>query len=147
MIEILVVFALIAIVGAFTLIFSMDAYRGSNFRSDRDLFVAGLQRARAQAMNNVCSDVLCSDGSPHGVKILSNGTYVIFEGANYASRHQNSDSIFKFNTATTTTSNEIVFSALSGHTSVDTIVLTGQGHSSTIKLNTEGRICWDDASC
>ena len=147
MIEIVVVFGLIAVVGAFTLIFSMDAYRGSSFRSDRDLFVAGLQRARALSMNNMCSDSLCSDGSSHGVKILSNGTYVIFEGANYASRHQNTDSIFKFNTATTTTFNEIVFSALFGTASVDTIVLTGQGHSSTIKLNTEGRICSDNPSC
>ena len=77
MIEILVVIGLFAIAGGFALWVSMESYRGSSFFADRDMFVAVLQRARAEAVNNVCLGAGCTDGKPHGVHIQSDAYILI----------------------------------------------------------------------
>jgi prepilin-type N-terminal cleavage/methylation domain-containing protein len=147
MIEVLLVMALIALVGAFALFVSLDTYRSSSFRSDRNLLVAALQRARAQAMNNICFDdggatFTCADGKPHGVKILSN-QIVVFQGSTYTGRDVAVDAPFKTNVTTVSGASEVVFSQLSGTSTVSTITLTDQsGHSSAISINSEGKIAW-----
>lgn len=142
MIELLIVFALVAIAGAFALFVSMDTLRASTLRSDRNLYVSALQRARAQAMNNICASAGCADGKAHGVKIESDGRFIIFEGASFASRDQTLDSVFRFTTATTTDLAEVVFAQLSGNSANATIHLSGEGHTSDISVSTDGRISW-----
>jgi Tfp pilus assembly protein FimT len=139
--EILVVMGLCIVVGGFALFVSMETYRGSNFHADRNLLVAALQRARAQSMNNMCSGT-CTDGKPHGVKILSNNTITLFQGASYATRDNAYDSVFTMNVATTTAVTEVVFTQLSGGATPAMIVLTGSDKISTTTVSAEGQITW-----
>jgi prepilin-type N-terminal cleavage/methylation domain-containing protein len=144
MIEVLVVIGMIVLVGGFALFVSMESYRGSAFRSDRDLLVSVLQHARAQAMNNICLGT-CADGRPHGVHIQSDA-YTIFqdEGSGY-----DEDDVLNasFESSTIVVKNpttlDIIFDQLSGNTSPSTVTLTdAAGHSSTISVNAEGQITW-----
>src|SRR4051812_38879538 len=68
LIEILVVMGLLVLMSGFGLFVSMETYQGSNFSCDRSLFVAALQRARAQAIHNMCYGT-CTDGVAHGVHV------------------------------------------------------------------------------
>lgn len=140
--EVIVVMGIFAMVGGFALFVSMETFRGSNFRSDRDLLVATLQRARAQSMNNVCLGT-CTDGKPHGVKILPDNTLVIFQGATYETRDTSVDAVFTMNTATMTGTDEFVFSQLSGTSTAAEVALTDpSGRISTTTVNVEGKISW-----
>ena len=148
MIEILVVFALIAIVGAFALFVSMDTYRGSSFRSDRDLLISTLERARAQAMSNICAGSSCADGSAHGVHIESD-KYVLFQGTAYVASDPINAPFASTPFITKTGLTDVIFSQLTGNPiSGGTITLSDQaGHSSKITITSVGRICSDDPSC
>lgn len=141
--EVLVVMGIFVIVGGFSLFVSMETYRGSSFRSDRDLLVATLQRARAQAMNNVCIGA-CSDGTKHGMHIQSD-KYIIFQtNSDFADRDSAQDAPFESNTSITKNPStlDIVFSQLSGATTATTLTLTGGGHTSVISIGSEGQITW-----
>jgi len=148
LIEVLVVIGIFFLIGGFALFVSMDAFRGSSFRSDRDLLVSALQRARAQAMNNIClgSAADCSDGKPHGVHIQSD-KYVIFQGDPYSSTDPFNVS---FDSSTAVTKNpptpmDIIFEQLSGNTSCSPtceITLTQGSKASTITVTDNGRIWW-----
>ena len=130
-----------AIVGGFALFVSQETYRGSNFRSDRDLLVATLQRARAQAMNNICFGT-CTDGKPHGVHIESD-KYIVFQGSTYDSSDSNNATFQStITTAKTPSTLDIVFSQLSGTTTAIAVTLVGGGHTSVISIGSEGQITW-----
>lgn len=144
MLEVLVVMGMFVLVGGFALFVSMETFRGSNFRSDRDLLVAVLQRARAQAMNNICFGTGCTDGKPHGVHIDSDA-YVIFQdnGSGYDPGDSNNAS---FESTVTTIKDpltlDVVFEQLSGNSGSATIELKGGGHTSVISIGSEGQISW-----
>ena len=139
--EILVVMGMFALVAGFALFVSMETYRGSNFRSDRDLLVAALQRARAEAMNNICLGT-CADGKPHGVHIQSD-KYVVFQGSVYDSSDANNAAFQSTVTSTKTPATlDIIFSQLSGTTTATAVTLTGSGHTSVISIGSEGQITW-----
>lgn len=141
MLEMLVVMGILALVGGFALFVSMETYRGSNFRSDRDLLVATLERARAQAMNNVCVGT-CTDGKPHGVHIQSD-EYVLFQGSAYdVSDSTNSTFASNTNVTKNPATLDIVFSQLSGTTSAKSITLSSGQGTSTISVESSGRIIW-----
>ncbi len=148
MLEVLVVMGIFVLVGGFALLVSMESFHGSNFRTDRNTLIAALQRARAQAVNNICLGPVCTDGKPHGVKILPGGSIVIFEGATYATRDAGVDAIFHTNAAAMSGANEFVFSQLSGTTSCASgcaVTMTDQaGHISTATTSAEGRIYWSN---
>ena len=82
MLEMLVVVGMFFLLAGFGLVVNMDAYRSTDFRSERDLFVALLQRARSQSMSNMCAGSVCEDGLPHGVHIEAD-RYVAFQGGVY----------------------------------------------------------------
>ena len=135
-------------VGGLALFVSMETYHGSSFRSDRDLLVAALQHARAQAMNNICLGTGCTDGKPHGVYIQSD-KYIVFQGGTYNSSDSNNAEFDSTITTTKTPSTlEIVFSQLSGTTSCSNecaVTLTDQsGHVSIATTTAEGRIYWSN---
>jgi Tfp pilus assembly protein FimT len=142
LLEILIVIAMSMLVGGFALFVSMETFRGSTFHSDRNLLVATLQRARAQAVNNVCIGV-CTDGKPHGVHIQSD-TYVLFQGSSYSASDP-LNAVFESSVTTikTPATLDIVFSQLSGATSAATVTLSdAAGRSSVITINAEGQITW-----
>lgn len=143
MLEVVVVMAIFILVTGFTLLFTMDAFRGSTFQSDRDLFVALLQRARAQSISNICNAAGCTDGKPHGVKI-NGSTYVLFEGESFAARDASADSLFDASVAVTRSGDtEVVFTQLAGTTTVAReFVFKNSEHISTTTVWTNGRIFW-----
>jgi prepilin-type N-terminal cleavage/methylation domain-containing protein len=152
LIELIVVMALVTIVAGFGLILSMESYRGDSFRSERDTLVATLQKARGQAINNMCFGTTCTGGKPHGVH-LGLHQYVVFQGSSYATRDAAYDDVTSaryLGLATTSPSlTDIVFSQLAGTTTpspggVTTISIidsAGSG-SSVISINPEGQISW-----
>lgn len=152
LIEILVVVAIFAIIAAFGMMLSFDSYRSSNFRNDRNLLIAALQRARAQSMNNICLGTCAgNEGMKHGVKIITPAppatpTYVIFQTTDsYTSgRDAAQDVVFQAAPATTRTdSDEVVFEQLTGAIPTQvTMTLTGSGRTSVITINTQGAISW-----
>lgn len=146
--EILVTMGIFIMVGGFALFVSMETYRGASFRSDRDLLIAALQRARAQAMNNTCFGAGCADGEAHGVHIQSD-KYVIFQGNTYNSGDPNNAAFDSTITTTKTPATlDIVFSQLSGTTSCSSecgVTLTDQaGHVSVATTTAEGRVYWSN---
>ena len=143
LIEVLVVFGLIAIVGGFVLLMSMDTYRASSYRADRNLLVAILERARAQAVSNLCIGAGCANGKPHGVS-LQGSQYVLFQGPSFATRDPSIDNAFEASPLVTRTGlTEVVFSQLSGTTMAGTITLSdASGYTSLITLSADGQITW-----
>ena len=143
MLEVLVVLGMFAIVAGFGLFVSMETFRGSNFHSDRDLLVALLQRARAQAVNNMCTGSACTDGVPHGVHIETD-KYVLFQGSAYSSSDPLNSTFSANPSVTRPASQDVIFAQLTGNTSATSIALSGGGRSSTISISAQGQITWDN---
>lgn len=161
LIELVIVISIIIIVGGIGLFFGLDTLRGYSFHSDRDVLVSALQHARAEAMANICRGSDCdAGGKPHGVYIdTANRKYIIFQGANYASRDSDQDAPVDANSLTTWKGvNEVVFAELSGDaSSADSspdcaseaepicIILGDQAaRTSAITVNSEGQIVWSN---
>ena len=154
LIEIVVVISLISIIGGLAMLMSMDTFRNSAIRDERDVLVSTLQRARSMAVNNICSGnaSVCvnalgnSDGKPHGVHIQP-GSYVIFQGDSYIASDPANETVQSNAKGATVTSTggDPVFKQLSGivNAPVD-ITIEGAGHKSIISVNQEGRIAWED---
>jgi prepilin-type N-terminal cleavage/methylation domain-containing protein len=147
LIEILVVVGLVVILSGLALFVSMDSFRGSNFRTERDLIVSILQHARALSINNVCDGAGCVNGLPHGLHV-ANDSYVLFQGSTYNSADINNVAFERnnlFSLSGFLTTNDVLFLQLEGTTTCSTCDLTisdGAGHSSTISVSAEGRIAW-----
>ncbi len=147
LIEILIVFGLIALLGGLVLFVSMDTFRGTTFRSERDVVVGLLQHARAQAMHNICNGASCTNGMPHGVHV-QNDAYIMFQGATYnptAATNARFDADTSFVHSGYLATNDIFFSQLSGTTSCgvcDLTIADTTGRSSTITVSGSGQILW-----
>lgn len=142
LIEILVVLGLVAIVGGFSVTMSVDSFRKQIFRSDRDLLVSALHRARALAISNTCFGATCRTGAPHGVRI-EQGRLVIFQGDSFDPSDEYNEVIEMTGGALVTGSPEIVFQPLSGLvTAPGEIVITDTGIVSTTTVGSEGQIFW-----
>ena len=152
LIEILVVLGLLAIIGSFGLIMSMDTLRGNGFRNEQDTLVSALQRARNLAMNNMCFGSGCTEGQPHGVHIEADPgshlvkSYTVFQGTYVADDNLNETIAPADNTIflNATSTAEVVFGQLSGNVSpeVDITINDKAGHTSTVHVNSEGQISW-----
>ncbi|MEN9390285.1 MAG: hypothetical protein RLZZ283_385 [Candidatus Parcubacteria bacterium] len=139
------VIGLVGVVASFGLFLSWESYEATLFKSDRDILVSALHRARSQAVNNMCFDPVCTDGSAHGVYIdTANHQYIVFEGASYATRHAGVDQVYDGTPSVTVAGpTEIVFTELSGAATPGSIVLTFvSGKTSTIDVTSEGRVTW-----
>ncbi len=135
--EILLVLGLMAILFSLGLLVSMDFYRQKILGAERDIVVAVLKRARNEAQNNI-------NQSSHGVYLGSASNYVIFQGNTYASRNTNFDEMFSRSGGIVLNGpSELAFSSLDGSSSVSgTISISNGIQTSTISVNTEGRIDW-----
>lgn len=136
LIEILVVLGIFIFIASFALVVSMDSYHGYNFRTEQDLLLGVLQKARSQAVANV-------NQKPHGVFLDASSTqYTLFQGTDYSHRDTSFDLVFKGNSGyslsgTTST----VFTQLSGTTTPATVTLDDHTHPIfNICINSEGQI-------
>jgi prepilin-type N-terminal cleavage/methylation domain-containing protein len=148
LIEVVIVIGLIVIIAAFTLVVSLDDYRGYGFRNERDVVVAVLQKARSQAINNMCFGDSCTDGVPHGVYFGTPGKYVIFQGAGYNPTDEWNEVIVAENNAVSVSGmDRVTFDRLSGDATIfppaSTLVFTDErGKESIFTIEDNGRISW-----
>jgi Tfp pilus assembly protein FimT len=145
--EVLIVASLAIIIMALGLAMSMDAFRGFSFRNDRDAAVAALQRARTQAVNNVCLGLVCDDGKKHGIEFdAGKKEFTVFQGDDYASRDTAVDETIKFESSATyvdpsSTIFDIVFDQLSGNATAGKLILKDTaGREAAIEINSVGQI-------
>ncbi len=143
LIEILVVMGLFVILAGFGLFVSMDSFRGYMFRNERDVVISLLQKARSQAINNMCFGGGCTGGKAHGVH-FGPGQYVVFQGLSYVSRDSAVDEVTPVeNNASSVVGSDVIFSPLAATTSSATVTVSGtDGHTSIISIATEGQITW-----
>src|SRR5690242_12740236 len=72
LIEMLVAMAVLAVVIKLGLFLSLDFYKGTSYRSEKDVIISVLQKARSQSMNNI-------DQVQHGVHFTDPLKYIIFQ--------------------------------------------------------------------
>ena len=151
LVEIVIVLALVAVVGSVSLFFGLDSFRAYAFHSDRDLLVATLEHARAEAIGNQCqanSESVCVDGRPHGVRIDADRIHLFQTVAampDYTHRDASVDAVFVSNEHTTFGGDsEVVFSQLSGDVATPAAITVTEagGRISTITIGAEGQISW-----
>ncbi len=138
LIEILVVIGILVILSSLGLLVSLDFYRSYAFNSERDLAVAALQKARSQSLANI-------NQAAHGVKIISSGKYVIFEGDSYSAGSSSNLDLPADPSITASGSGEIVFEQISGRAvggQKQFILSDPKGRTAQITINPEGGIEW-----
>jgi len=138
------------IITAFGLVMNMNAFRGFSFRNDRDTMVAALQKARSQAINNICLGTGCTDGKPHGVYFYKKDEpnrheLIIYQGSDFFSRNSAVDEVVNYEGKATYIANpanvDINFAQLSGDSASTTIFLAdGTYRTADIQINSAGRI-------
>ncbi len=142
MIELIVVIAIVALIFALGLFMSMETFRGTLFRTDRDTALSILGRARSRAINNIHQTAwgVCYDDGAHA--------YVTFRGSTYVAGAATNESFDGSPSATITnfplcsSGSGIVFAQLSGTTSPRNITLVENARTASISINDEGRIDW-----
>ena len=137
--ELLISLVLFAIIFSMGLFFSMDSYRGYTFRSERNIAIALLQKARAQALANIHQQ-------PHGIHVDTiHKKYVVFEGSVFSDASpSNVDVPFISAAVTHSGMNDVVFDQLTG--GISTVPLpwhfANNLQVSDILFNNEGQITW-----
>lgn len=153
LIEIILVIAIMSATLSLGLFVNMNSHRGETFRGGRDLLIATLEHARAQAVNNICLGTGCSDGKPHGVHIDTDGnnlvkSYVLFQGEPYNSTDPLNTTIdisgnISRNISLLSGSDvDIYFRQLSGDSNPASMTLSNSVETSIITINSESRITW-----
>lgn len=134
LIEILVVIGVTVMLLSLGLFMSMDMFRGYSARSERNVVVSVLQKARSHAMANL-------NQSPWGVCMIGS-EYVIFRGACAVATGNQSIPASPSASVTGLSSPGIIFTQLSGTTSPATITVSQDIRVATITIHYEGTILW-----
>jgi prepilin-type N-terminal cleavage/methylation domain-containing protein len=142
LIELLVVMGLLAILGSFSLMVSMENYRGSSFAESQATLVSALQKARSQALFGVCIGSGCTAGQPHGVHIDSN-QLVLFQGTTYNADDPNNEYLPVQSAGITFSGiHDVVFTEFSGDATPAGAIVSSDtvGHISTTTIGSDGQI-------
>jgi len=148
------VMTILIFIAGFALFVSMDSYRGFSFRSERDTIISVLQKARSQAISNVCLGSGCTDGKSHGVHIdMVNKQYIIFQGANFIAGDATNQVIPENDKSISFSPNpppDIIFNQLTADAQDQTamsctpancsITLIQGTNNTTVQINAEGQI-------
>lgn len=145
LVEIVVVVAILSFILALGLIINFDSYKGYIFRSEQNILVSTLSRARSKSMNNFGQ-------SRHGVCYnTATKNYVLYIGNSYVVNNPTNEYLSGNPSVTLSSSGGdficgtglgVVFNQLSGTTSPIEIVLNESGRVSTTSINYEGTIIW-----
>jgi prepilin-type N-terminal cleavage/methylation domain-containing protein len=143
LIEITVVLGMFAIVGSLALLMSMQSYSGYSFHTTQQLLVTTLQKARSEALANVCVGTSCTDGVSHGVHIEPD-ELVLFQGNVYDPNNLTNVHLPLSNAKITINGNDIIFAPLTASVSVpgDILITDAKGRVSTTTVGAEGQISW-----
>ena len=143
--EVIVTIALMSVLLGLGLILSMDVYRGTIYRSTRQVLISSLTTARGRALSNMYQ-------STHGVCYAS-PDFVIFRGTTYSAASLYNETV-PGNPSVTLSSTGgfitcgsgtgIVFSQLAATTSNTGIITVSEsGHADeTVSVNSLGTIIW-----
>lgn len=142
LLEILVTTAIFAALAGLGLFVSMDVYRGVSFRSERDVVVSLLQRARSRALANI-------NQSPHGLCYDDvSRSYVIFRGATYVAGASTNELLPTNNKVSfsgfplCSSGTGVVFTQLSATTTGANIAVIQNARTESVTVNSEGLIVW-----
>lgn len=141
LIELVITIGLVALIAGLGMLLSFDYYRNNSFFSEQKIITSVLQKARNQAMNNICLGT-CTEGKKHGVRFETD-KYVIFQGNNFSSRDTAYDEEVKISpTISISGMTEVVFDQLSGNATVTggNLTVSSNGRSAIIEVNSNGRI-------
>ncbi len=133
LIELLVVIALIIVISSIGMLLSLDFYRTYAFKSESDIIISMLQKARNQSLSNI-------NQKPHGIH-FETGKYVLYQGSSYNAADTNNLVVTSAPTVSATaTPTNILFDQLTGSATAGSITLTSNGATKIINVNAEGRI-------
>lgn len=131
---------ILAVVGTLALGMSFDEYRGDMTRAERATLVAVLQRARSQAMSNVCRGDACTGGQSHGVH-MDPDTYVLFQGRYFDPGDPANETIPHVTKSVAVSGGDVLFSPLSATTTPEVILITAPtGRTLPVTIGSEGQI-------
>jgi prepilin-type N-terminal cleavage/methylation domain-containing protein len=120
LIELLIVIAIIAILGAIMAPMGAGLLNRNNVRTKTDEIIIALQSARINSMSG-------KENSQWGVNIGSN-QITLFKGSSYATRDTGFDENFVFPNSVVITSTEVVFDLVTGSPSnTNSITIDGPG--------------------
>lgn len=136
LIEVLLVLGLLVALSSVGLFYSVDSFRRSQFRAERDMVASVLGQARAQSMANV-------DEQPHGVHI-SPSAYILFSGSTFNAADSNNRSYPASGVISHTGMTDVVFEQVSGNATVTggSLTFSHEASQSVITINNVGQINW-----
>lgn len=142
--EMLIVIGIVLVIASAPLFIDLTSYRADAFRAEQSMLATLLQKARADALNNI-------DEKAHGVAIAPADhphSYVVFEGGSYAASDPASMEVTDESYSVTfgaPSLREVVFAQLdaSASASGDIVMVDSErGATTTITINREGGISW-----
>lgn len=143
--EVIITITLMSMLLGLGLVLSMDVYRGTLYRSTRQVLVSSLTTARGRSLSNFFQ-------SPHGVCYLA-PDFIIFRGTTYSASSPFNETVPGNPTVTLSSTGSfftcgsgvgIVFSQLAATTSNTGIITVSEsGHADeTVSANSLGTIIW-----
>ncbi len=143
LIEFVIVLGILAALGSFTLVISMESYRNDTFSNQQLLLIIALQKARSESLNGMCMGTSCTGGLPHGVHITGEAL-TIFQGTTYNASDDTNEVISLLNHAVQFGGlQDVTFAELSANTLTGTITMSDiSGNSASITIGAEGQIIW-----
>ena len=145
LIEIIISIGILALIASLGLFISMDFFRNSSSRSENNIIVSLLEKARGQSLNNI-------DQIRHGVHFQTSPLkYILFEcpgGTPQCTSYTPSsgdliiDSSYKVSITSPSLPLDVIFNQLDGSSSAVSIVVSDGIKTYTISINSEGRIDW-----
>src|SRR5579859_6997626 len=139
LVEVLVVIGILAIVAACCTL-GVGSFQGGGFRAERDVLLASLMHARAQAQHAVCDAASCTGALPHGVYVRTDASgrimsAVLFEGSAYDPNDALNVETPLSGSAVLAGSNTVIFEPFSGDAMASgTLSLTSGSQSAAITI-------------
>lgn len=134
LLEVIVVVAIFSILATLGLFMGMDTFSGTLRRSERDIVVSMLQKARSRALAN-------TEQSSWGV-CYSAPDYVLFRGTMCTAGLSTNEPTPAHATNPATFSAPVVFSQLSATTTGGVVTVVEGTRTSTITITAAGAISW-----
>lgn len=134
LIEIIVVTGLFVVLVGLGIAMGMETFQGTLFRSEREMVVSLLQKARSRALANTYQ-------SAWGMCMIDDA-YIIFRGTACVEGTATNERIPKGSRSAVTFSAPIVFAPVTGTTAGGTVTVTEDARTTTLDINHEGTINW-----
>jgi prepilin-type N-terminal cleavage/methylation domain-containing protein len=144
LIEVVVVLGLFVAILAMTAFIGTQSYRRYAFYTQRSLAISALQKARSQALDNLCLGSNCSGGQAHGVHFSADGQCEIFQGLNFNPADPANETVCE-DQSVPFEPVDAVFLPLSADSAAGPVSLSlsdALGHSAKIAVGAFGQISW-----